>query len=66
MARKAKPFIAKAIKRPGRLTTAAKRAGRSILAQARVWAKSPDKSKRGAANLYLNVLRPLAQKRRKK
>lgn len=57
MAEKKKKWIKKAIKRPGRLTAAAKRAGVSTEVMARRWAKSPDKSKRGAGQLALRLMK---------
>jgi hypothetical protein len=50
MARK-KKWISKAVKHPGRLTAAAHRAGVSVPVEAKRWAHSPDKSKRGAGIL---------------
>jgi hypothetical protein len=44
-------FIQGAIKHPGRLKRAAKRAGVSTAVEARRWAHSKDKSKRGAGLL---------------
>jgi len=52
-----KKWISGAIKRPGRLTKAAKAAGVSTEEMARRWAKSPDKSKRGAGQLALRLMK---------
>lgn len=52
-----KKFIAGAIKRPGRLTAAAKAAGRTVDEQAHFWAMHGDTSQKQAANLYLKVLK---------
>lgn len=58
---KKKKWIKGAIKKPGRLSEAAKRAGVSTEVMARRWAKSSDKSKRGAGLLGLRLMgkRPL-------
>lgn len=46
-------FIQKAIRRPGRVKAAAKRAGRSVTEEARVMSHSSDPSERGAGLLAL-------------
>ena len=61
-----KDFIQDAIKRPGALTRRAKRNGRSILEQARKDKSSGTTLEKRQANFYLNTLRPIAQKKKKK
>ena len=53
-----KKFIAGAIKHPGRLTSAAKRAGQSIVAYADAHKHDPRNTIGDSARMYLNVLRP--------
>ena len=59
----AKKFIQAAIKKPGRLTAAAKRAGMSVGAYAAKAAKKPG-GIGPAARLYENVLRPAVHRAR--
>jgi len=58
-----KKFIQKAIRRPGTLTKAAKAAGKSIDAFCNSGGLSPLMKRK--CNLYQNVLKPAAKKRKK-
>lgn len=59
----AKKFIQEAIKRPGRLTAAAKRAGESISEYAEKHEHDPRGTIGDAARMYENVLKPANKKK---
>lgn len=58
--------IKKAIKRPGALSGRAKRNGRTTLQQARYDKNNGTALQKQQANFYLNALRPINKKRKKK
>ena len=58
-----KNFIKGAIKRPGRLTAAAKRAGESISKYAREHEHDPRGTIGDAARMYEHVLKPASRKK---
>jgi len=60
----AKKWIGKAIKRPGRMTERARRAGRSVHAQMEVDKRSSNPSLRAAANLGLRLSRMSRERKR--
>ena len=61
-----KKFIKGAIQHPGRLTAAAKKAGKSVPEYAQEHKHDPKGSIGDAARMYKNVLQPIAVKARKK
>ena len=61
-----KKFIQSAIKRPGALSSRAKRMNRSTTAQAQQDIKHGTTLQKQQANFFLNVLKKASQKRRKK
>lgn len=57
-------WISKAISRPGRLTQAASRAGLPLTRYARKHAHDPQGTIGDAARMYLNVLKPIHEKKK--
>lgn len=64
--KKKKLDIKKAIKRPGALSNRAKKNGRTTLQQARYDKNNGSTLQKRQANFYLNTLRPINKKKKKK